>query len=131
MGTFKVSLGIGDPQGRRYEAVDALVDTGATYTVLPGSLLQKLGVRPQNKRRFELTDGRIIELDVGIAQIRIDGSSYPNLVVFAEEGAEPALGMVTLETFGLAVDSVNRRLIPVPGLLKQMTGVLQGTIVER
>ncbi len=30
MGTF--SIAIGDPQGQTWEAVDALVDTGSTYT---------------------------------------------------------------------------------------------------
>lgn len=32
--------------------------------------------------------------------------------------SEPLLGVVILEEFGLAADPVNRRLIPVPGLLK-------------
>ncbi|GEM_PF-201325 len=118
MGTFKVSLGIGDPQGRRYEAVDALVDTGATYTVLPGSFLRDLGVRPQEKYPFELADKRIVELDVGETYVRLDGRTHVTLVVFADEGTEPILGVVTLETFRLAADPVNRRLIPVPGLLK-------------
>jgi hypothetical protein len=34
------------------------------------------------------------------------------------EGSEPLHGVFTLEGFGLAADPVNRRLIPVPGLLK-------------
>jgi hypothetical protein len=36
----------------------------------------------------------------------------------AAKGGEPLLGAFTLEGFGLGVDPVNRRLIPVPGLLK-------------
>ena len=30
MGLFHVPIEIGDPQGERYERIDALVDTGAT-----------------------------------------------------------------------------------------------------
>ena len=35
MGTFRVTIEIGDPAGRHYETVEALVDTGATYTTVP------------------------------------------------------------------------------------------------
>ena len=43
MGTFTVTLGVGDPQGRRYEEVEAMVDSGAAYTVLLASILESLG----------------------------------------------------------------------------------------
>ena len=46
MGTFGVTIEIGDPQGQRFEAMNALVDTGATYTVVPASLLVRLSVTP-------------------------------------------------------------------------------------
>jgi hypothetical protein len=32
MGTFRVEIEVGDPGARRFERIDALVDTGATYT---------------------------------------------------------------------------------------------------
>ena len=32
MGAFSVELEIGDPGGLRYETVEVLVDSGATYT---------------------------------------------------------------------------------------------------
>ncbi len=54
MGTFTYTIDIGDPQGQRFERVEALVDTGASYTTLPASLLQRLGVRPFTKGRFRL-----------------------------------------------------------------------------
>jgi hypothetical protein len=38
--------------------------------------------------------------------------------VFGDRDSEPLLGVFTLEGFGLATDPVNRRLLPVPGLLK-------------
>jgi len=44
MGTFRVEIQIGDPAGRRYETVTALVDTGADYTLLPYTYAKALGI---------------------------------------------------------------------------------------
>ena len=51
-------------------------------------------------------------------QVRIDGRVQPTIAVFGEPGSEPLLGVFTLEGFRLAADPVNRRLVPVPALLK-------------
>jgi clan AA aspartic protease len=117
MGTFRITIGVGDPQGQRYESVDALVDTGATYTTLPASLLTRLGVTPHRRAEFELADGRVVERDIGRTRVRVDGNEESVLVVFAEEGAESLLGATTLEDMLLGVDPVRRRLVPVRGLL--------------
>ncbi len=45
MGTFHYTIEIGTPDGSIYKNVDALVDTGASYTVVP-ALLRRLGVDP-------------------------------------------------------------------------------------
>ncbi len=117
MGTFQVNIDVGDPQGERYEAMDTLVDTGSTYSTLPGSVLRRLGVPADRQVEFELADGRIVKHDVGQTHVRIDGQSAIVPVVFAEEGSEPLLGAVTLEIFLLTVDPVRQRLVPVRGLL--------------
>ena len=52
MGAFTVQLEVADPHGRRYEAVEVMVDSGATYTVLPESILERLGVVAHDARRF-------------------------------------------------------------------------------
>ncbi len=119
MGTFRVTAEIGNPQGERYEALEALVDTGATYTWVPRSILERLGVTPAFRHPFVLTDGHQIECDMAETRVRLDGQSRTTLVVFGDEGTLPLLGAYTLEGFGLAADPVNRRLIPVPGLLKE------------
>ena len=46
------------------------------------------------------------------------GAGVSALVVFAPPGTTPLLGATALETTGLAVDPIPRRLIPVPALLK-------------
>lgn len=116
MGTFRVGIAIGDPEGRRWETLDALVDTGASYTWIPRGILERLGVRPLFCREFETADGRVIELDMAVTMARWDGEMLPTLVVFGDEGSLPLLGAYTLEGFLLAADPVNRRLIWVRGL---------------
>jgi clan AA aspartic protease len=126
LGTFRVNLAVGDPQGQQYTRMRALVDTGSSYTALPASFLQRLGVSPHDRRLFELADGRMVERDVGETRVRIDGRTATVPVVFADEGTQPLLGAVTLEIFGLGVDPVRRRLVPVPGLLMASSYLADG-----
>jgi clan AA aspartic protease len=118
MGTFTTSLEIGDPGARRWETIEALVDAGATFTMVPRSLLERLEVRPRDKMVFELADGRSQEYDVGEAAVRIGDRIRTTLALFGDDGSQPLLGAYTLEAFLLAADPVNRRLVPVSGLLK-------------
>ena len=89
-----------------------MVDTGATYTTLPASLLHELGVAPLGRRRFLLADGRRVDSHFGEAMATIDGERVTTLVVFGEDGGPALLGAYTLEGLGLAVDPVERRLVP-------------------
>ena len=113
MGTFTVRIEVGDVAGRRFESVEALVDTGATNTVLPEAMLTQLGVKPYRRSRFQLADGSQLELDVGRTWVRVDGQEEFTQVVFGGVESEPILGAVTLEEMGLAADPVGRRLVPV------------------
>ena len=61
MGTFRVRIEVGGPDLERFEPVEALVDTGATYTVLPRPLLQELGIAAHTRAPFVLADGREVE----------------------------------------------------------------------
>ncbi len=118
MGSFRVQIEIGDLAGTRFESVEALVDTGATYTLLPREILERLGVQPEEEWPFVLADGRELACGIAWVRVRIDGRSQPTIAVFGLPGAEPLLGVFTLEGFRLAADPVNRRLLPEPALLK-------------
>ena len=114
MGTFRVNLEIGDPGGQRFEQVEALVDTGATFTIVPASILHRLGVEPHERGSFELADGSFRDYSIGETRVQVDGEEINSPVVFGDEEMEPILGAVTLETLGRAVDPARRRLIRVP-----------------
>jgi clan AA aspartic protease len=118
MGSFRVAVDIANPAGGPFQRVDALVDTGATYSWVPADLLRRLGVEPEEEWPFVLADGREVTYPIGSVRLRFAGRTRSTVTVFGVPDSEPLLGVVTLEELGLAADPVNRRLIPVPGLLK-------------
>ncbi|MDE3096406.1 MAG: retroviral-like aspartic protease family protein [Chloroflexota bacterium] len=117
MGTFNVTIHAGDPARTRFEPVEALVDTGASYTMLPAALLRRLDVPGMGRRPFVLASGGLRTKEVGQTWIRIDGREVMTVVVFGDDGGPALLGAVTLEEFGLDVDPLGQKLIEVPGLL--------------
>ena len=110
MGTLSITLQAGDPARQRFEPVETLVDTGASYTMLPGTLLRALGVPVTGQRPFVLANGERITRDVGQTWVRIDGREVMTIVVFGDDGGPSLLGAVTLEEFGLGVDPLGRKL---------------------
>jgi len=116
MGTFTVLLGIGSPDRQSFREVEALVDTGATFTCVPEDLLRELGHLPLGSERFEMADGRIVERELTEAPVRIDGKTRTTTCIFGDEGSTALLGTVTLEQFLLAPDPVHQELVSVRGL---------------
>ena len=113
MGVFNVDIEVGNSVGERYVSLSALVDTGAFYSWVPGSTLEELGLEASFRLPFIFADGRVAERDVTETRMRVDGTVRTAIVVFGDEGTTPLLGAHTLESFGLAVDPVNRRLLPI------------------
>lgn len=97
--------------------LDLLVDTGATYTVLPRAILQELGVVPHFHGQFGIANGTVIECDVGRVWLRYEDRLEHTLVVFGED---ELLGAVTLEELNRVVDPVNQQLRPVIGFIKRL-----------
>ena len=117
MGVFNWPIQLSSLEGGNPRDIEAAVDTGATYTMLPAGLLRELGIAPTSKAGFELADGRVIEMDIGRAWVTISGNSEVTLVVFAEDDSPALLGAYTLEGLRLAVDPVNQRLVPTNAIL--------------
>jgi clan AA aspartic protease len=93
--------------------VELLVDTGALYSVLPASLLERLAVERLDRRDFTLADGSHVAYDVGEVTFVVDGHARTSLVVFAPEGVQALLGVLALESLGLMVNPVTRELLPM------------------
>ena len=117
MGTFSARLGVNNGNGGDTQWVEALVDTGATFTVLPASLLQsKVGVEPTAQMTFTLASGEKRSLPIGDVRLTVEDKEGPGRVVFGEEG-QYLLGATTLQMLGLMPDTSNHRLIPAPLLI--------------
>ena len=93
------------------------MDTGASFTMVPASLLAELGVEPEESMSFELADGTSRDFGLGETRIRVDGREVSTVVLFGSEDVTPLLGAYTLERLMLTVDPVNQRLIRALGHL--------------
>jgi predicted aspartyl protease len=83
--------------------VSMLVDTGATFSVIPEALARAVGVRRLRRAvTITLADGRRVRVDAGTAIFRIGNRQAPATILVVE----------TLEALGLTVDSRRRRLRP-------------------
>ena len=116
MGTFTVPLTVGNPDSAALETVEALVDTGATFSVMPASLLRRLDIAPTRTRRLRFANGQVEERQTGMAFFEVNGIDCEAMVVFGPEDLH-LLGATTLEALLLMVDPINKQLVPEVGLL--------------
>ena len=112
MGVFNWPIRLDSIDGERSLEIEAMVDTGASYTIVPSRMLKELDVEPIDKISLVLADGRPVEYDIGEARATINGRSIPTLMVFGEDNARALLGAYTLEGLRLAVDPTHGRLVP-------------------
>ena len=116
MGTFTATLEVGNLNGAEFASVEALVDTGAYYTMVDSNLLESLGIQPTEQVRLHLADGSVVEYGMGPAWLRLERAARPTVVVFGPPGVRSLIGAMTLQLFRLVADSVNERLVPMPML---------------
>ena len=76
-GHFWVTVQVGDRAGERFVPIDALVDSGATYTWIPRDVLEGLGVVREEYWPFVLADGREVQYPVALTQIKIGARARP------------------------------------------------------
>ena len=113
MGTFNWPIRLDSLDGQRSLDIEAMVDTGASHTIVPARLLRELGGSPIDKISLVLADGRTVEYEMGEARATISGRSIPTLVIFGADDARALLGAYTLEGLRLAVDPSQARIVTV------------------
>lgn len=113
MGLFDVKVKLASLAApSRTDEISLLVDTGATLSWIPREVLEKLGVEPLSRLPFTLADGRRLERETSAVLLTVDGRKAGVPVAFGEPGEEAVLGATALETLGLMVDPVGKKLIP-------------------
>ena len=118
MGEFNWPVGVWSGDRERLETVDALVDTGASYSMFPRRMLERLGIEKRFILPFEQADGSVINRDVGLAVLVINDAESPMRVIFGEDGADSLIGSNALQEFLLLIDPVGEQLISRTGRLK-------------
>ena len=112
LGTFSVDFVIRHRDGIRARTLRGVVDTGASYTVIPAPILDELDIEREKTRTFNLADGSKRDLATGWVQMELEEERDNVQVVFGPDDRKVLLGAMALETFALAADAKNRRLIP-------------------
>jgi len=103
--------------GASSEELTVRADTGATLTVIPGTVRAAPGVHRRRRLSRGRADGRHASRDVGDARVAVNGASVPCRVLSGEPGETHLRGLTGPEPIGLAVDPVRRRPIPTDCLL--------------
>ena len=117
MGFIHVDVEVSDPANPDVsESIRVLVDTGATLSILPADMLERLGVRRRYRRRFQGFGG-VVTRDTGTVNMTYEDIEEGVTVVFGAEDDPPIMGVTALETLGFEVDPVNGRLNRVDMLM--------------
>lgn len=121
MGLFEVPVRVANPDERVFHKAVMLVDTGATYSVLPSSFLARLGITPDSEDDFTLADNEPKRYRIGEARFSVGERERTSPVIFGDEGTW-LLGATSLQSLGLVPDTTNHQLIESPKLLVGVRG---------
>ena len=117
MGFVYVDVGVSNPSTPEIsEKVRVLVDTGATLSVFPASLLDKLGVERIGSKKFRGFGG-VVTREIGMVSMRYDGAVAGVTTIFGEEDDPAIMGVTALESLGFDVDPVAGKLKSVEMLM--------------
>ena len=105
------------PTGKE-ASVRFLIDSGATYSLLPEPVWRAIGLEPKREVEFVLADGTTIRRPVSECQLALlQGEGHTPVVLGQPGDAEALLGVVTLQILGLVFDPFRRTLQPMRALL--------------
>jgi predicted aspartyl protease len=103
----------------RARRVRFLVDSGAVYSVLRRKEWKAIGLKPERELDFVLADGTTLTRGVSECLFELEGQRATSPVVLGETEDEALLGAVTLETLGLMLNPLTRKLQPMRMVLAQ------------
>ena len=116
MGHVWVKAKLGDPERKNVIEVNALINTGATLTVIPRGIARKLGLKPTGRSVVETGAGRL-ELERTRIWLELEGEGEVMPALISDIIDKVLIGTTALEILGLQVD-------PLTGKLKKWTLLL-------
>lgn len=102
--------------GRLWQNLDMLIDTGADLVVLPDSMIAQIGLADSNFVRENIqTANGMVEAKIGnLKELRIAGETVENVAVAfiadAQLGQNSLLGMSVLGRYKLTIDDNNQTI---------------------
>ena len=109
MGITFIEGTVTGPSGKK-ATLRFLIDSGATYTVLPEPVRKELGLRGNRRESFVLTDGTFVDREVSECKIQLAERGGHTPVILGYPGDEALLGVITLENLGLILNPFSRTL---------------------
>jgi len=95
--------------------IEAVIDTGATMSVLPMDLIQKLGLEKIDEVNVSYADNSVKRKEVyGWVILEIAGRKAVFDVLVENEGAQPLIGQIVLERLDLVIEPSTRKVMPNP-----------------
>jgi clan AA aspartic protease len=120
VGHVWVRVRVGDESGSKSAEVEALVDTGATLTVIPRRLAEELGLRVTGRTEVETAAGKIM-LERTRVRLELEGREEIVPALISDVIDKVSIGVTALEVLGLQVD-------PLTGRLKGWTALLYAAL---
>lgn len=115
MGLIFAPATVAGPKGAA--SLRLLVDTGASYTVLPRAAWTRLGLKSSREMTFTLADGSELRRGISECKIRLKGLQATTPVVLGEGDDSALLGTITLEIMGLMLNPFSRSIEPMKMML--------------
>jgi len=116
MGLTRVEMNVAGPSGKD-ATIEFLVDSGASYSVIPHKYWRKLKLQPKREMKFTLADGTSVTRKLSQAHFTYQDIDASSTVVLGEPNDEALLGAVTLEELGLVLNPFDRTLRPMRMML--------------
>jgi clan AA aspartic protease len=100
----------------RQAAVEAVVDTGSMYMVIPEELSQRLGLRATKENTVHIANGQRIHCKL-IEAVKVQWKNRDTVVpaIIIPGSEKILLGAIALEGMDLMVNPVNQELVGVHG----------------
>jgi len=117
MGHIEVDILIRDLERKKTIKTKALVNTGATFTVIPESIAKELGLKPTGEKVRVSTAKGHDKLNLTHALIEINDKRRIMPVLISKQINKVLLGVIALEAMQLRVNPITQKLEEFTALL--------------
>jgi predicted aspartyl protease len=102
MGLTHVDATVTGPTGKS-QKLELLVDSGASYSLLPAKVWKALKLKPMEKQTFTLADGTHVDRKISECRIALNGIERHSPVILGEPDDEPLFGLGCQESVRVVV----------------------------